>query len=107
MEKFAVIQTGGKQYLVKPGDIIKIEKLAKPEKEGGVFYFDKVLLTADGDKIEIGKPFLENARVSAEWQKQGRAKKISILRYHSKTRHRRKKGHRQMFTEVRIKEILI
>jgi len=104
--KFAVIQTGGKQYLCRPGDIIKIEKIKKPEKEGEFLYFDKVLLTADDDKVEIGKPFLTNMKVSAEWLGEGKAKKISILRYHSKTRHRRKKGHRQEYTRVKINNII-
>ena len=103
--KFAVIQTGGKQYLVKPGDTIKIEKLPKPEKEGGLLYFNDVLLMADGDKVQIGKPFLKDAKVSAELLKEGRLKKISILRYKSKTRYKKKKGHRQMYTEVKIKDI--
>lgn len=113
--KFAVIQTGGKQYLIKPGDIIKVEKVdpaeidssgvKKPKKEGELLYFNEVLLAADGDKVQIGKPFLKNVKVSAEWLKEGKAKKISILRYKSKTRQTRKKGHRQMFTEVKIKEI--
>ena len=84
--KFAVIQTGGKQYLVKPGDTIKIEKLPKPEKEGELLYFNDVLLIADGDKVQIGKPFLKDVKVSAELLKEGRLKKISILRYKSKTR---------------------
>ncbi len=99
----AVIETGGKQYLVQPGDIIKIEKIKKPENGANV-YFDKVLLGFGEDNIKIGKPYIENAKVEAEIIKEGRAKKITILRYHSKTRHRRKKGHRQQFTEVKIKE---
>lgn len=102
--KSAVIFTGGKQYLVQTGDIIKIEKIKKPENGVG-FYFDKVLLIFSGNDIKIGKPYLENAKIEAEIMKVGRSKKISILRYHSKTRHRRKKGHRQEYAEVKIKGI--
>jgi large subunit ribosomal protein L21 len=102
--KFAVIQTGGKQYIVKPGDTIKIEKLKKP-KTGSIFNFEKVLLIVDGNKINVGKPFLENAKVEGEWKKEGKAKKITVLRYKSKTRYSKKKGHRQPYTEVLIKNI--
>lgn len=102
--KFAVIQTGGKQYIVKPGDTIKVEKLKKPEK-GSVFNFEQVLLMVDGDKISVGKPFLKDAKVEAEWKKETKAKKIKVLRYKSKTRYSKKKGHKQPYTEVLIKKI--
>lgn len=101
----AVIETGGKQYIVSPGDIIKVEKLKKPEN-GDYLYFDKVLLAAKNEDIKIGKPFVENIKVKAEWEKEIRGKKIKILRYHSKTRHRRRKGHRQTYTQIKIKEII-
>ncbi|OHA12956.1 MAG: 50S ribosomal protein L21 [Candidatus Tagabacteria bacterium RIFCSPLOWO2_01_FULL_39_11] len=104
--KFAVIQTGGKQYIVKPGDVIKVEKLEKPKK-GSIFVFDKILLAVEGEKIIIGKPFLEKTRVEAEWKKEAKAKKITILRYKSKTRYSKKKGHRQPYTEVLIKNIKV
>lgn len=100
--KFAIIETGGKQYFVKPEDTLKIEKLKIP-KEGGVFAFDKVLLLSDGEDLKIGKPYLPNVKIEAEWQKDGRGKKIRILRYHSKTRLRRRKGHRQEYTQIKIK----
>lgn len=103
MDKFAVIETGGKQYLVKTGDAIKIEKLKTAKEEGSILVFDKVLLIAEENGIKIGKPYIEGAKVEAEWQKEGRSKKIKILRYHSKTRERRRKGHRQAFTQVKIK----
>jgi large subunit ribosomal protein L21 len=99
---FAVIETGGKQYIVAEGDNLKIEKL--PKAEGDTVTFDKVLLISDGDKIELGKPYLDKT-VEADISKQGRGRKIRIMRYHSKTRHRRRKGHRQHFTEVKIKSI--
>lgn len=100
---FAVIETGGKQYLVSSGAKIKIEKL--PEETGGTVVFDKVLLIADNDAISIGKPYITGTTVEAVVTRQGRAKKIHMLRYHSKTRRRRRKGHRQHFTEVEIKSI--
>jgi len=102
--KSAVIETGGKQYLVQPGQTLKIEKL-KDAKEGGKISFDNVLLIIDGEDIKLGKPYVEGAKVSAEVKKEGRAEKVTILRYKRKTRSRRKMGHRQPFTEVVIQEI--
>ncbi len=101
---FAVIKTGGKQYLVEPGKKLKIEKL--PAEVGESFSFDEVLLVA-GEKgdAKIGTPFMEGAKVEAKVLRHGRAKKITNLRYHSKTRRRRKQGHRQHFTEVEIATI--
>lgn len=102
--KSAVIETGGKQYLVQPGQTFKIEKL-KDAKEGGKVFFDKILLLVEGEEIKLGKPYVEGAKVSAEVKKEGRAEKVTVLRYKRKTRARRKMGHRQPFTEVMIKEI--
>lgn len=102
--KLAVVETGGKQYLVQSGQTFKVEKL-KDAKEGGVIVFDKILLLINGEEIKIGKPYIENATVSAAVKKEGRAKKVTILRYKRKTRSRKKKGHRQPFTEVTIQEI--
>ena len=99
---FAVIETGGKQYRVSPGTKIKVEKLAS---EGESFVFDKVLLVSDGKELKIGKPYLEGSKVEAKVVKQARAKKIIVFRYHSKTRYRKKKGHRQPFTEVEVTKI--
>ena len=101
---FAVIQTGGKQYIVKPGQQLRVEKIEKP-KRGKTITFDKVLLRAGEKKVEIGTPFVKGAKVTAEWVEEGRAKKVTILRYHSKTRYRKKKGHRQPYTKVLIKTI--
>ena len=98
--KFAIIQTGGKQYRVSPGQKLKIEKLSA---EGGEnFIFDKVLLAADEKEIKIGTPYVKDTKVEAKTLKQGRDKKKIVFRYHSKTRYRKKKGHRQKFTEVEI-----
>ena len=97
---FAVIQTGGKQYKVAAGDKIKVEKLEA--KEGDSLVFDKVLLTADGDNVQVGVPYVGGAKVDAKILKQGRHDKIIVFKYHSKTRYRKKKGHRQDYTEVEI-----
>ncbi|MBI3421026.1 MAG: 50S ribosomal protein L21 [Candidatus Sungbacteria bacterium] len=100
---FAVIKTGGKQYLVSPGHKLKIEKLSTPEGERLVF--DEVLLHADDKKTEIGMPLIKGATVEARVLRQGRNRKVIIFRYKNKTRRRTKKGHRQHFTEVEIGQI--
>ena len=105
MTQFAIIKTGGKQYLVSPGQKIKIEKL--DAKEGEVLNFDQVLLVEKNKKIEIGNPLVKNARVSATVVSQGKNKKIVVFKYKAKKRYKVKKGHRQRFTEVEIKEIKI
>lgn len=100
---FAVIKTGGKQYKVAPGQKLKIEKL--DAKEGAVVHFGEVLLVADGDGVTIGTPFVKGAKVDAKILKQGRDRKKIVFKYHSKSRYRKKKGHRQHFTEVEITKI--
>jgi large subunit ribosomal protein L21 len=103
MEKFAVIQTGVKQYKVLSGQKLKIEKL---EGDAGVvFNFDKVLLAVDGDGAKIGTPYVEGAKVGAKILKQGKEKTKIVFKYHSKNRSRKKKGHRQRYTEVEITKI--
>ena len=99
---FAIIETGGKQYLVSPKQKIKIEKIKNAE--GETVLFDHVLLIADndGENVKIGAPYLDGIAVEARVLTQGRAKKIKMLRYKSKTGRRRRKGHRQPFTEVEI-----
>jgi len=100
---FGVIETGGKQYKVSAGQKLKVEKL---EVEAGMpVVFDKVLLLVDGEKIEVGKPYLDGKKVEAKVLRQARAKKVIVFKYHSKTRYRKKKGHRQHFTEVEITKI--
>ena len=97
---FAIIQTGGKQYKVSSGAKLKIEKLNV--QTGDSVAFDKILLTADGEDIKIGTPYIEGAKIEGKILKQGRDKKKIVFRYHSKTRYRKKKGHRQDYTEVKI-----
>ncbi|MDO8523354.1 MAG: 50S ribosomal protein L21 [bacterium] len=104
--KLAVIETGGKQYLVSEGQKIQIEKLEDsagvPLQAGVKLDFDKVLLLADGDKVEVGKPYLSGKKVSAELLEQRRLPTVITYKYHSKTRYRNKKGHRQPVTLVKI-----
>jgi len=101
----AVIETGGKQYLISPEQKIKIEKI-KNAKEGEEIIFDKVLLLVDDkDKVTIGKPYLEGVKVVAQIEKSGRGKKIIVFRYHSKTRYKKKKGHRQPYMKATIKSM--
>lgn len=103
--KFAVIQTGGKQYLVKEGQSLKIEKIAGAKGDQAIF--DKVLLIAndDGSELRIGKPLVEGAKVEAEILEQGRGHKVMIIKYKRKVRYHRRKGHRQEFTKVKIVKI--
>ncbi|MCR4328157.1 MAG: 50S ribosomal protein L21 [Patescibacteria group bacterium] len=103
MSKFAIIETGGKQYKVSSGTKVKVEKLNA--EAGGVFSFDKVLLIADGDKVQIGMPYVADAKVEGKVIRQARDKKKIVFKYHSKTRQKKKKGHRQSFTEVLIERV--
>lgn len=105
----AVIKTGGKQYLVKPGDKIKVEKL-DPEKNPAdsngqskkEVVFDEVLLLEKNGKVEIGKPFVKDVKVEANILEQGRGEKIIVFKYKPKKRESRKIGHRQPYTEIEI-----
>ena len=103
MESFAVIETGGKQYKVAPGTKLKVEKLDVAGSAN--FVFDKVLLTARGERVEVGTPYVSGANVEAKVLRHGRERKKIVFKYHSKTRYRKKKGHRQPFTEVEITKI--
>lgn len=99
----AVIKTGGKQYLVTPGQKIKIEKIK--EEEGQEVIFDEILLFEKDNKIEIGSPLLKNVKVFGRVLKQGRAKKVVILKYKAKKRYKVKRGHKQPLTEIEILKI--
>ncbi len=123
----AVIKTGGKQYIVAPGQKIKIEKIdpkGKPprtiasgelrgrsasyeagKKEGGEITFNEVLLLEKGNKLEIGTPLVKGAKVTGKILKHGKGKKLIVFKYRHKTRYKVKKGHRQSFTEVEILKI--
>lgn len=98
---FAVIKTGGKQYKVKEGEVLKIEKVAGAA--GDKIDFEVMLVAdEDGKDVKIGKPLVSGAKVAAEILEQGRARKINIIKYKPKVRYRRKAGHRQMYTKVKI-----
>lgn len=100
---YAVIQTGGKQYRVAPGDTLRIEKL--PIEEGSLWVCDQVLLIADGAQLQVGTPVLAQARVEGEVKRQGRGDKIRIIKFRRRKHHLKHQGHRQYFTEVEIKAI--
>ncbi|MGM0629088.1 MAG: 50S ribosomal protein L21 [Patescibacteria group bacterium] len=102
---FAVIETGGKQYKVSEGDVITIEKLPGEYKTGDKVVFDSVLMTDDGEKANIGEPYIEKAQVNAEFVEEGRNKKIAVMRYRAKSRHFKNKGHKQPHAKVRIVSI--
>lgn len=99
----AVIKTGGKQYLVKPGDKIKVEKL--DVEDGKEVIFSEVLLCEKNKKVEIGNPLVKDATVKAKVLKHGKGDKLIIFKYKPKKRYKRKIGHRQQFTEIEILEI--
>jgi len=97
------MRTGGKQYLVSPGQKIKIEKI--DEKEGKQITFKDVLLLEKGSKLEIGTPLVKGAKVTGKIIEQGKREKVIVFKYKAKTRQKSKKGHRQPFTEVEIVKI--
>lgn len=103
--EFAVIQTGGKQYKVSPGDIITIEKLDGDFKEGDKVVFDNVLMVESGKDTTIGTPFIKEAKVTGTFQSAGRAKKVTVIRYKQKSNRFKKNGHRQPFVKVKIDKI--
>lgn len=98
----AVIQTGGKQYLVKEGSVIKIEKLSDTLKKGDVVSFDKVLLQDDGTNTTLGAPYITDAKVQAEITEDGRGRKIEVIKYKAKSRSFKLRGHRQPYMKVKI-----
>jgi len=100
--KFAVIETGGKQYKVSEGDSIKVEKLPGEHKEGDKITFDKVLLLSDGKETKIGTPYIKGAKIEAVFKEEGKNKKIMVIRFKSKSRYFKKRGHRQPFTKVEV-----
>lgn len=104
MSNFAVIQTGGKQYLVKQGDLLRVEKLEA--KEGDVLTFEAMLVAdEEGKDVKVGQPTVKGANVAARVAAQGRADKVMVVKYHSKTRYRRNNGHRQPYTELKIESV--
>lgn len=100
---YAVIATGGKQYKVREGEVLRVEKL--DADEGSTVDFDKVLLVASGEDLAIGAPYIDGRTVSAEITAHGRGKKIEIIKFKRRKHHRKQMGHRQSYTELLIKNI--
>lgn len=100
---YAVITTGGKQYKVSPGDVVKVESL--DAKKGDTIELKDVYMVADGDKVSVGKPILESAKVTAEVVREGRGEKLLIFKHRRRKGFRKTNGHRQNFTEIKVKEI--
>jgi large subunit ribosomal protein L21 len=100
---FAVVETGGKQYKVSPGQTIAVERL--PVEAGETIDLDRVLLVSAGDRTLIGMPVVAGAKVVAHVDRQGRGKKIIVFKYKAKKRYRRKRGHRQYYTYLTVTDI--
>ncbi len=96
---YAVIKTGGKQYTVRAGDLLKVEKMELGEGES--LEFD-VLMLGNEDSVQVGTPILEGAKVTATVESQGRLPKIKIIKFRRRKHHRKQMGHRQYFTELKI-----
>jgi large subunit ribosomal protein L21 len=102
---YAVIETGGKQYKVSPGELIKVEKL--DSNPGSEVQFEKVLMVQKEDGTLIGQPYLDKVRVVGEVLEHKKGEKIIVFKYKRRKNYRRKKGHRQWYTALRIKEITV
>ncbi|NPB10043.1 MAG: 50S ribosomal protein L21 [Thermodesulfobacteria bacterium] len=100
---YAVIKTGGKQYKVSPGDVIRVEKI--PGDPGQEIELSEVLLVGEGNEVKIGQPLVEGAKVIATIVEQGRSRKIIVFKKKRRKNYRRKRGHRQYYTDLQIKEI--
>ncbi len=102
--KFAVVETGGKQYLVSDGSVFTTE-IIKGAKVGENVTFDKVLLTDDGSNVTVGDPYIKGASITAAYEAEGKGKKVVVVKYKAKSRYHKKRGHRQPFAKVSIKKI--
>ena len=100
---YAVIKTGGKQYRVEPGNVLKVETL--DAEVGASVNFEEVLMIADGDDVTVGTPTIASAKVVAEVIAHGRAKKVEIVKFRRRKHHQKRTGHRQNFTQVQIQNI--
>ncbi len=100
---YAIIETGGKQYKVAEGDVIRVEKLAV--NEGDAYAFDKVLVLGGDGETVVGAPYVEGAKVSATVLGQGKEKKVVIYKYKAKKGFHKKNGHRQPYTSLKIEGI--
>ncbi len=102
MGKIAIIETGGKQYLVAQDSVLKIEKIKGAHKVGDTISFENVLLTDDGKDTQIGAPYVKGAKVSAELIEEGRNQTVTVIKYRQKSRYFKKRGHRQPYLKVKI-----
>ena len=103
---YAIIQTGGKQYRVAPGDVLRVERL--PGERGDAVQLDQVLLVSDdAGSVRVGTPLVENARIKGQIVRQGRAKKVLVFKKKRRKGYKRTQGHRQYFTAVQIQEIIV
>ncbi len=100
---YAVIETGGKQYKVQEGEEIRVEKL--DVEEGNEYKFDKVMLISNDGELKVGKPYVDGASVATTVVKHDKDKKIIVYKYKAKKDYRRKQGHRQPYTQVKIEKI--
>ncbi len=103
--EFAVIETGGKQYMVSVGDVLEVELLGGDLKEGDVVEFEKVLMVDNGTDTTIGAPYIDGAKVKATYQGLSKGPKITIVRYQQKSNRDRRIGHRQKYSQVKIESI--
>ncbi len=103
MATYAIVQTGGKQYRLQPGDTVRVESL--PGDEGDLVELEDVRMVSDDGDVTLGTPNIPGAKVTAEILGRGRGKKIIVFKYKAKTRYRRKNGHRQNYTELRVTDI--
>lgn len=97
---FAVIATGGKQYRVTEGDVIRVEKL--DGAEGDSIEFDQVLMIGEGEDVKVGTPLIEGGKVTGTVKGQARGEKVTIIKFRRRKHHRKQMGHRQHYTEVQI-----
>jgi len=100
---YAIIETGGKQYKVSEGDILRIERVDNSSE----VEFNNVLMVSDGDKISFGSPFILSAKVTADVIGNSKAKKVLVFKQRQRKGYRRLRGHRQQFTEIKIKNIVL
>ena len=100
---YAIVSSGGKQYKVQKGEILRVEKISGDI--GVPVSFDKVLMFSDGENVNIGQPVLENVSVNGHIVEQDKAKKIIVFKYKRRKRYRKKQGHRQQYTAVKIDNI--
>ena len=100
---YAVIATGGKQYRVEEGDVLRVEKI--DAEQGTTVDLENVLLVGAGEDVSVGTPYLEGSKVSAEVRAHGRGDKVEIVKFRRRKHHRKQMGHRQSYTELMIKKI--